>query len=143
MARINVEDHKKAIFTLNGIPPFEEEMTFYYDESGNCRKFSLTDAGFNNTDALKGDFVLAGVAHEGRSFDIDVPSLDENPLTDIISIAMKLKDAQVKNFTLLWMLIRKSDEKSPLFIKNTNSQKNVQERMLKLQLLGVSNKESL
>lgn len=62
---------------------------------------------------------------------------------DIISIAMKLKDAQVKNFTLLWMLIRKSDEKSPLFIKNTNSQKNVQERMLKLQLLGVSNKESL
>ena len=64
-------------------------------------------------------------------------------LTDIISIAMKLKDAQVKNFTLLWMLIRKSDEKSPLFIKNTNSQKNVQERMLKLQLLGVSNKESL
>ena len=60
-----------------------------------------------------------------------------------ISIAMKLKDAQVKNFTLLWMLIRKSDEKSPLFIKNTNSQKNVQERMLKLQLLGVSNKESL
>ena len=71
MARINVEDHKKAIFTLNGIPPFEEEMTFYYDESGNCRKFSLTDAGFNNTDALKGDFVLAGVAHEGRSFDID------------------------------------------------------------------------
>ena len=43
MARINVEDHKKAIFALNGIPPFEEEMTFYYDESGNCRKFSLTD----------------------------------------------------------------------------------------------------
>lgn len=380
MARINVEDQKKAIFDLNGIPPFEEEMTFYYDESGNCRKFSLTDAGFNNTDALKGDFVLAGVAHEGRSFDVDVPSLyaaldykegqkelkfkhlfhnskdfqsfigskratgflewlirsglyihysalnnlyyslvdivdslwethsqclmymwdikgalydfviehqdkvidifirhtypdvkdvsafcneicsliwrynddseydpgfflellrqmlktagkldklifvqdnepfmliqeyyifyiekceifskshhifdeeltvqkqmfnlelyendihlsnwqfvksheniyvqvsdliagllrklflflDENLLTDIISIAMKLNDAQVKNFTLLWMLIRKSDEKSPLFIKNTNSQKNVQERMLKLQLLGVSNKE--
>lgn len=52
-------------------------------------------------------------------------------------------DKEQKNFTLLWMLIRKSDEKSPLFIKNTNSQKNVQERMLKLQLLGVSNKESL
>lgn len=67
--------------------------------------------------------------------------LDENPLTDIISIAMKLNDAQVKNFTLLWMLISKSDEKSPLFIKNANSQKNVQERMLKLQLLGVSNNE--
>lgn len=380
MAKINVEDQKKAIFDLNGIPPFEEEMTFYYDESGNCRKFSLTDKGFNNIDALKGDFVLAGVAHEGKSFDIDVSSLytaldykegqkelkfkhlfhnskdfqsfmgskrttgflewlsrsglyihysalnnlyfslvdivdslwethpqcimymweikaalydlviehqdevidifirhtypdvkhasafcdelcslireynddskydpgfflellrqmlktagkldkiifiqdnepylliqeyyiiylerceifskshhifdeelivqkqmpdlelyendiqlnnwqfvksheniyvqvsdliagllrklfmflDENSLTDIVSIAMKLNDAQVKNFTLLWMLISKSDEKSPLFIKNANSQKIVQERMLKLQMLGVSSNE--
>lgn len=378
MARINVEDQKKAIFDLNGIPPFEEVMTFYYDESGNCRKFSLTDTGFNNIDALKGDFVLAGVTHEGRSFDIDVPSLysvldykegqkelkfkhlfhnskdflsfidskratgflewlqksglyihysalnnlyyslvdivdslwgthpqcimymweikgalydfviehqdeiidifirhtypdvkdasafcnelcyliweynddneydpgfflellrqmlktagkldklifvqdnepfmliqeyyifyterceifskshhifdeeltvqkqisdlelyedgvqlnnwqfvksheniyvqisdliagllrklfmflDKHSLTDIVSIAMKLNDTQIKNFTILWMLISKSDEKSPLFIKNANSQKNVQERMLKLQLLGVSN----
>lgn len=380
MTRLNVEDQKKAVFDLNGIPPFEEEMTFYYDESGNCRKFSLTDTGFNNIDALKGDFVLAGVAHEGRSFDIDVPSLyaaldykdgqkelkfkhlyhnskdfqsfigskrvtgflewlsksglyihysalnnlyyslvdivdslwethpqctmymweiksalydfviehqdevidifirhtypdvkdvsdfcneicsliwvynddseynpgfflellrqmlkdagklnklifiqdnepfmliqeyyifyterceifsklnhifdeeltvqkqiadlelyengiqlnnwqfvksheniyvqvsdliagllrklfmflDENSLTDIVSIAKKSNDAQVKNFTLLWKLISKSNEKSPLFIKNTNSQKNVHERMLKLQLLVVSNSE--
>lgn len=378
MVRINVEDQKKAILDLDGIPPFEEEMTFYYDESGNCRKFSLTETGFNNIDALKGDFVLAGVAHEGRVFDIDVSSLhaaldykegqkelkfkhlfhnskdfqsfmgskratgflewlsksglyihysalnnlyyslvdivdslwethpqcigymwdikgalydfviehqdevidifirhtypnvkdasafcdelcsliweynddseynpgfflellrqilktagklgklifvqdnepfmliqeyylfytercaifsksnhifdeeltvqkqmsnlelyengiqfnnwqfvksheniyvqvsdliagllrklfmflDENSLTDIVSISTKLNDVQVKNFTLLWMLISKSDEKSPLFIKNVNSQKNAQERMLKLQLLGVLN----
>ena len=60
---------------MTGIPPIEDEMTYYYDERANSRKFTLTDAGFNNTDALKGDFVLAGVAHEGRSFDIDVPSL--------------------------------------------------------------------
>lgn len=378
MTRINVEGQKKAVFDLNGIPPFEEEMTFYYDESGNCRKFTLTDTGFNNIDALKGDFVLAGVAHEGTSFDIDVPSLytaldykegqkelkfkhlyhnsrdfqsfigskrvtgflkwlsrsglyihysalnnlyyslvdivyslwethpqclmymwaikgalydfviehqdevidifirhtypdvkdvftfcnelcsliwaynddseyapdfflellrqmlkaagklgrlifvqdnepfmliqeyylfyterceifsksnhifdeeptvqkqiadlelygngiqlnnwkfvksheniyvqvsdliagllrklfmflDANSLTEILAIAMKLNDDQVKNFTLLWMLISKSDNKSPLFIKNANSQKNVQERMMKLQLLGASN----
>ncbi len=77
MTKINVEDQKKAVFDLNGIPPFEEEMTFYYDESGNCRKFSLTEKGFNNTDALKGDFVLAGVAHEGKSFGIDLPALYE------------------------------------------------------------------
>ncbi|MDU6063946.1 MAG: hypothetical protein E6Y75_02335 [Anaerococcus sp.] len=75
MAKINVEDLKKYIFDLSGIPPFEEEMTFYYDESGNCRKFSLTDTGFNNIDALKSDFVLAGVAHEGRYYDIDVTAL--------------------------------------------------------------------
>ena len=378
MTKINVEDQKKVVFDLSGIPPFEEEMTFYYDESGNCRKFSLTDTGFNNIDALKGDFVLAGVTHEGRSFDIDVPSLysvldykegqkelkfkhlfhnskdflsfmgskratgflewlsksglyihysalnnlyyslvyivyslwethpqcimymweikgalydfvidhqdevvdifirhtypdvkdasafcnelcyliweynddneydpgfflellrqmlktagkldelifvqdnepfmliqeyyifyterceifskshhifdeeltvqkqisdlelyedgvqlnnwqfvksheniyvqvsdliagllrklfmflDEHSLTDIVSIAMKLNDTQIKNFTILWMLISKSDEKSPLFIKNANSPKNVQERMTKLQFLGIAN----
>lgn len=73
--RVDVAEMKITIESLNGIPPFNEEMTFYYDESGNCRKFSLTGTGFNNTDALKGDFVLAGVAHEGVSFDIDVPAL--------------------------------------------------------------------
>ena len=73
--RVDVAEMKNTIESLNGIPPFNEEMTFYYDESGNCRKFSLTGTGFNNTDALKGDFVLAGVAHEGVSFDIDVPAL--------------------------------------------------------------------
>ena len=75
MRKIDVEDIKKDVFELNGIPPFNEKMTFYYDESGNCRKFSLTDKGFNNTDAIKGDFILAGVAHEGEAFSIDVPEL--------------------------------------------------------------------
>ena len=75
MIEINVEDQKKAVFDLNGIAPFDEKMTFYYDESGNCRKFSLTETGFNNTDALKGDFVLAGIAYEGESFNIDVSTL--------------------------------------------------------------------
>ena len=65
--------------------------------------------------------------------------LDENSLTDIVAIAMRLNDAQVKNFTSLWMLISKSDEKSPLFIKNANSPKNVQERMMKLQFSGITN----
>lgn len=75
MTKINVEDIKNAVFKMNGISPFEEEMTFYYDESGNCRKFSLTNTGFNSDDALKGDFVLAGVAHEGKSYNIDIPAL--------------------------------------------------------------------
>ncbi|RGJ70843.1 hypothetical protein DXD51_05460 [Eubacterium sp. TM05-53] len=75
MTKISVEDIKNAVFKRNGISPFEEEMTFYYDESGNCRKFCLTKTGFNSDDALKGDFVLAGVAHEGKSFNIDIPAL--------------------------------------------------------------------
>ena len=60
--RINVEDQKDTVWKLNGIKPFNEEMTFYYDESGNCRKFYLTDNGFNDPEAIKGDFVLAGIA---------------------------------------------------------------------------------
>ena len=52
MIILNVEEHKKTVFELNEIEPFEEEMTFYYDESGNCRKFYLTDTGFNDSDAI-------------------------------------------------------------------------------------------
>lgn len=73
--RVNVEDQKQAVFDLNGIASFNEEMTFYYDESGNCRKFSLTEEGFNSVDALKGDFVLAGVAYEEKSYDVDILTL--------------------------------------------------------------------
>lgn len=75
MIKINVEERKQDILQLNGLVPFEEKMAFYYDESGNCRKFLLTEHGFNNDDALKGDFVLAGVAHEGENFDIDLTGL--------------------------------------------------------------------
>ena len=60
MIILNVEEHKKTVFELNEIEPFEEEMTFYYDESGNCRKFYLTDTGFNDSDAIKGDFCISG-----------------------------------------------------------------------------------
>ena len=37
------------------------------------------------------------------------------------------------------VVIKKSDNKSKLFIKNTNTPKNVNERMNKLQILGVAN----
>lgn len=77
MVRINVEDQKDTVWKLNDIKPFNEEMTFYYDESGNCRKFYLTDNGFNDPEAIKGDFVLAGIAHNGKSYEIDLASLHE------------------------------------------------------------------
>lgn len=72
---INVEDVKKEMSEFYQIPIFDEEMTFYYDESGNCRKFLLTKKGFNNEDSIKGDFVLAGVAHEGKTFEINMSEL--------------------------------------------------------------------
>ncbi len=72
---INVEDVKKEMSEFYQIPIFDEEMTFYYDESGNCRKFLLTKKGFNNEDSTKSDFVLAGVAHEGKTFKINMSEL--------------------------------------------------------------------
>lgn len=75
MTKINVEEVKIEMSEFYQIPIFDEEMTFYYDESGNCRKFLLTENGFNNNDSVKGDFVLAGVAHEGKTFKINLSEL--------------------------------------------------------------------
>lgn len=65
--------------------------------------------------------------------------LDENSLEKIQAIARELNDKQIDNFSIIWLLIKKSDNKSKLFIKNTNTPKNVNERMDKLQILGVAN----
>ena len=65
--------------------------------------------------------------------------LDENSLEKIQAIARELNDKQIDNFSIIWLLIKKSDNKSKLFIKNTNTPKNVSERMDKLQILGVAN----
>lgn len=69
--RIDVEDMKQSLRNLHGIEPYEGILTFFYDESGNCRKFSLTKNGVNFEDSLWGDFVLAGVAYDGVENNID------------------------------------------------------------------------
>lgn len=75
MATIDVEKIKREMSEFYQIPIFNEEMTFYYDESGNCRKFLLTESGFNNDESIKENFVLAGVAYEGKNFEIDISEL--------------------------------------------------------------------
>lgn len=75
MTRIDVNDAKKTVYNLNGILPFNDVMTFFYDESGNCRKFSLTEKGVNSEDSIAGDFVLAGVAFDGTEFQTDFSGL--------------------------------------------------------------------
>jgi hypothetical protein len=42
-----------------------EEMTFYYDETANVRKFCLTEDGVNDVNAVYRDFILGGVAFDG------------------------------------------------------------------------------
>lgn len=75
MKYIDVTETKQAILDINGIEPFTSRMIFYYDESGNCRKFSLTERGVNSTDALQGDFVLAGIAFEENQHYVDFSAL--------------------------------------------------------------------
>ena len=58
---------KQSLRNLHGIEPYEGILTFFYDESGNCRKFSLTKNGVNFEDSLWGDFVLAGVVNSFMS----------------------------------------------------------------------------
>ena len=65
--------------------------------------------------------------------------LDENSMENIHSISLSLNNIQRTNFAILWTLISKSDVKSHLFLKNANTPKNVNERMMKLQMLGKSN----
>ena len=47
---------------FRGVKTCNEKWSFYYDETGNCRKFRLTDDGsFNNTNALSHYFILGGL----------------------------------------------------------------------------------
>lgn len=50
---------------LQGIAPFTDNMSFYYDETGNCRKFYLTESGFNDSNAVYKNFILGGIAFKG------------------------------------------------------------------------------
>lgn len=89
---VDVRDAINSIFDINGIQPFSERWTFYYDESGNCRKFALTDKGVNSEDAIVGDFVLAGVAYKGEHFSVDCEKLFE-----IIGIGKNQKEIKFKH----------------------------------------------
>ena len=67
------EDFIKSICDLQGIPPFTQKMTFFYDETGNCRKFSLKNGCVNSFDAIEKDFILGGIAFDEEKF----PNVDK------------------------------------------------------------------
>ena len=58
-----------------GIPYCDEKMTFFYDETGNCGKFSLNEDGVNDPTALNNDFILGGVAFVGETCPADPDKL--------------------------------------------------------------------
>ena len=67
--------------------------------------------------------------------------LDENSVDKIYTISLSLSNIQIVNFIILWKLISRSDDKSNLLLKNANTPKNINERMLKLKILCDSNKK--
>ena len=52
---------------LQGISLCNEKWEFYFDETGNCRKFRLTEDGsFNDANALSHYFILGGLVFESK-----------------------------------------------------------------------------
>jgi len=70
-----------------GITLCDERLTFFYDETGNCGKFILSEEGVNDPIALKKDFILGGVAYIG----------DDNPANpDELIKALRLQSDELK-----------------------------------------------
>jgi len=68
---IDVEKFKQDISEISGIPICNDIYTFFYDETGNCRKFSLSEKGFNSQSAVENNFILAGILFPGTEFDVN------------------------------------------------------------------------
>lgn len=63
---VDVDMIRQMDAELHGLPLCNKEMTFYYDETGNCGKFILREDGVNDPTALTNDFILGGIAFDGR-----------------------------------------------------------------------------
>lgn len=62
--------------------------------------------------------------------------LDENALQEIARYRTTISKIQAENFKKLYSLIEKSDQHCKLLLKNSNSARNINERIIKLKLLA-------
>ena len=101
---MDVNEYRKICSELSGIPLFDGKYSFYYDETGNVRKFKLTENGVNADEGISNDFILGGVLFKG-----DVPPSEIDTLFD----ELKIKTSEIKFKTLagrgadFWTTIRK------------------------------------
>lgn len=65
----------QEISKMQGIDNCDEQLTFFYDETGNCGKFTLRENGVNDPTALYNDFILGGVAYVGEESPVETESL--------------------------------------------------------------------
>jgi hypothetical protein len=76
-----VDEYRNMISDFSGLPLFDENCSFYYDETGNVRKFRLTENGVNAEEGIANDFILGGVLFKG-----DTPPCDVDRLFDELRI---------------------------------------------------------
>lgn len=75
---------------FHGLPLCDKKMTFYYDETGNCGKFSLREDGVNDPTALTNDFILGGIAFDGDTCPTDAAKM-------IAELRLQSKELKFKN----------------------------------------------
>lgn len=67
-----------------------DDLTFFYDETGNCGKFSLREDGVNDPTALNNDFILGGIAYHGSVCPANAEKM-------IVDLRLQSKELKFKN----------------------------------------------
>lgn len=93
---------------MSGFELPNDKMTFYYDETGNCRKFYLNENGINSVDALKHDYILGGICFDGIDCPADIEKLFNN-----LHFQQSLKELKFKH------LVKKNNN----FFDNLNEER--------------------
>lgn len=78
---MDVDEYVNVLCILSGILPLNGKYNFFYDETGNVRKFRLTENGVNADEGIANDFILGGVLFKG-----DTPLCDLDLLYDELKI---------------------------------------------------------
>ena len=73
---------------FHGFPFCDKKMTFYYDETGNCGKFSLRKDGINDPTALTNDFILGGIAFNGDTCPTDAAKMVADLVVNAVSVVL-------------------------------------------------------
>lgn len=88
---MDADEYIEDLSGFLGIPSLNGKYSFYYDETGNVRKFRLTESGVNAEEGVANDFILGGVLFKG-----DTPPCN----LDILYDELKIKVPEIKFRTL-------------------------------------------
>jgi len=88
MIDFNIKEVRDLMVLMNPEADFDGEYSFYYDETNNIKKLSISEEGYNNT--LDSNFILGGVVFEGSE-----PNIED--LFDGLKLQKTLKDVKFKH----------------------------------------------